>query len=60
MNKFFEAVAIVAILSGLTILAGALFTLGCSAACQWLEWSPVNLTIQNHIHNYSSTEETEL
>lgn len=30
--------------------SGALFAAGFAAACRWLEWAPVNITVNVHNH----------
>lgn len=45
MAKFLNLWVGVGILS---LVAGAMFTLGCAAVCRLLSWAPINITVNNH------------
>lgn len=32
----------------LSLVAGAMFTLGCATVCRLLSWAPINITVNNH------------
>jgi hypothetical protein len=32
----------------LSLVGGAMFTLGCATVCRLLSWAPINITVNNH------------
>ncbi len=32
----------------LSLVSGAMFTLGCATVCRLLSWAPINITVNNH------------
>lgn len=37
--------------AGFAALSGFGVALGIAAACKWLKWAPVNLTVHNHFNS---------
>lgn len=50
MDWLFSGIRLAAFIS----MSGAFFALGIAGICKWLNWAPVNLTV--NIHHYQDRE----